>query len=84
MSFPPRMRAYTDLSLMLLTFVSTVVWNVEVGIAVSVIMSLLLVVHRSSKTRMTILVSDKVPPLLTKVLTPSYRVGCLERISGDP
>ncbi|KAI0087124.1 sulfate anion transporter [Irpex rosettiformis] len=50
-----KMRAYTDLSLMLLTFVSTVVWNVEVGIAVSVVMSLLLVVHRSSRARMTIL-----------------------------
>ena len=32
------------------------IWNVEVGIAVSIIVSLLLVVRRSSKTRMAILV----------------------------
>ncbi len=54
---PDRMRAWVDLSLMALTFLLTIIWNVEVGIAVSVIVSLLLVVHRSSKTRMTILAS---------------------------
>ena len=42
---------------MALTFFFTIIWDVEVGIAVSLIISLLLVVHRSSKTRMTILVS---------------------------
>lgn len=50
------MRAWADLSLMSLTFLFTIIWNVEVGIAVSFVISLLLVVHRSSKTRMTILV----------------------------
>jgi len=50
-----KMRAWMDLSLMMLTFLFTIIWNVEVGIAVSVIVSLLFVVHRSSKTRMTIL-----------------------------
>lgn len=52
-----RMRAWVDLALMFLTFFLSIVWNVEVGIVVSVIISLLLVVHRSSRTRMTILVS---------------------------
>lgn len=50
------MRAWVDLSLMALTFFLTIIWNVEVGIAVSIIVSLLLVVHRSSRPRMTILV----------------------------
>ncbi|KAI0686700.1 sulfate anion transporter [Cytidiella melzeri] len=50
-----KMRAWQDLSLMGLTFIFTTVWNVEVGIAVSMIISLLFVVHRSSRARMTIL-----------------------------
>lgn len=52
-----RMGAWVDLTLMTLTFVFSVIWNVEVGIVVSLIISLLLVVHRSSRARMTILVS---------------------------
>ncbi|KAL0955588.1 hypothetical protein HGRIS_001824 [Hohenbuehelia grisea] len=50
-----RMSAWVDMFLLCLTFVLSMVWNVEVGIVVSLIISLLLVVHRSSKTRMTIL-----------------------------
>lgn len=50
-----RMSAWVDLTLMGLTFVFSIFWNVEVGIVVSLIISLLLVVHRSSKTRMTIM-----------------------------
>lgn len=50
------MGAWIDLSLMFLTFFCSIVYNVEVGIVVSLIISLLLLVHRSSKTRMTILV----------------------------
>ena len=55
------MRAWIDLSLMSLTFFLTIIWNVEIGIAVSVVISLLLVVRRSSRTRMTILVSRFFP-----------------------
>ena len=51
-----RMHAWVDLTLMALTFLFTIIWDVEIGIAVSVVISLLLVVHRSSKTRMAILV----------------------------
>ena len=51
-----RMRAWIDLLLMSLTFFLTIIWNVEIGIAVSVVISLLLVVRRSSRPRMTILV----------------------------
>ncbi|KAJ7658522.1 sulfate anion transporter [Mycena rosella] len=50
-----KMSAWVDLSLMFLTFFCAIVWNIEVGIMLSMIASLLLVVHRSSKTRMTIL-----------------------------
>ncbi|TFK45036.1 sulfate anion transporter [Crucibulum laeve] len=50
-----RMAAWVDLALMFLTFTFSIIWNVEVGVVVSLIISLLLVVHRSSKTRMTIL-----------------------------
>ena len=50
------MKAWIDLALMTLTFVLTIIWNVEIGIAVSVVISLLLVVRRSSRPRMTILV----------------------------
>ncbi|OCH93490.1 sulfate anion transporter [Obba rivulosa] len=50
-----KMRSWIDLLLMSLTFIFTIVWNVEVGVAVSLVISLLLVVHRSSKTRLTIL-----------------------------
>jgi len=50
-----RMKAWLDLTLMSLTFFLSIIWNIEVGVVVSVIISLLMVVHRSSKTRMTIL-----------------------------
>ncbi|KAJ7655602.1 sulfate anion transporter [Mycena polygramma] len=50
-----KMKAWVDLSLMFLTFFCAIIWNIEVGIMLSLIASLLLVVHRSSKTRMTIL-----------------------------
>ena len=50
------MRAWIDLLLMSLTFFLTIIWNVEIGIAVSVVISLLVVVRRSSRPRMTILV----------------------------
>ena len=52
-----RMRAWIDLGLMFLTFALTIGWSVEVGVAVSIIISLLLVIHRSSKARLMILVS---------------------------
>src|SRR5271168_768655 len=50
------MKAWVDLTLMSLTFILSIIWNIEVGVVVSLVISLLMVVHRSSKTRMTILV----------------------------
>ncbi|TFK74713.1 sulfate anion transporter [Pluteus cervinus] len=50
-----QMEAWVDLSLMFLTFFLSVVWHLETGVVVSLVISLLLVVHRSSKPRMTIL-----------------------------
>ncbi|KAI0029824.1 sulfate anion transporter [Vararia minispora EC-137] len=47
--------SWVDMGLMILTFVLTIVWNVQTGVVVSVIISLLLVVRRSSRPRMTIL-----------------------------
>ncbi|KAI9568884.1 sulfate transporter family-domain-containing protein [Boletus coccyginus] len=47
--------AWMDLAMMFITFTLSVIWNVEIGIVVSLIISLLLVVRRSSKTRMTVL-----------------------------
>ena len=52
-----RIGAWMDLAMMFITFTLSVIWNVEIGIVVSLIISLLLVVRRSSKTRMTVLVS---------------------------
>jgi len=50
-----KMRAWVDFGLMSLTFFSTLIWSVEVGIVVSVTVSLLLVVRESSKTSVKIL-----------------------------
>ena len=52
-----RMRSWIDLALMFLTFTLTIGWSVEVGVAVSIVISLLLVIYRSSKARLMILVS---------------------------
>ncbi|KZT41884.1 sulfate anion transporter [Sistotremastrum suecicum HHB10207 ss-3] len=55
LAFYFKMGAWIDLALMSLTFILTLAWNVEVGVTCSVIISLLLVVRRSSKTRISIL-----------------------------
>lgn len=51
------MRAWADMAVMYLTFFLSIIWNIEAGVVASLVISLLLVVHRSSKPRMTILVS---------------------------
>ena len=56
-----RMRSYADLAVIVVTLVGTMLYNIEVGVVGSIILSLLLVVHKSSKPRLTILVS----PFLT-------------------
>ncbi|KAL1744823.1 sulfate transporter family-domain-containing protein [Schizophyllum fasciatum] len=50
-----RMRSWVDLTMLFLTLVFSIVWNVEAGIVASVVISLALVLHRASKTGMTIL-----------------------------
>jgi high affinity sulfate transporter 1 len=50
-----RIGAWTDLAMMFFTFSLSVIWNIEIGIIVSLIISLLLVIKRSSHTRMIIL-----------------------------
>lgn len=83
----PRMRSWMDLTLMILTFVFSMIWNVEVGIVVSIIISLLLVVRRSSKTRMAILVRllSSFIKILMRNLCPfcSGRDGYLGQTSGS-
>ena len=81
------MRSWIDLALMLLTFTLTIGWSVEVGVAVSIVISLLLVIHRSSKARLMILVSS---PIHTVCQIPGlslrrfawFREGSLEPIGG--
>ncbi|KAI0002285.1 sulfate anion transporter [Russula compacta] len=50
-----KMQAWIDMTLMALTFILTIIWSIQVGVTVSLIISLLLVVRRSSKTRMALL-----------------------------
>ncbi|ELU42006.1 sulfate anion transporter [Rhizoctonia solani AG-1 IA] len=50
-----KMRSWVDLALMFVTFAFTLFWSVEVGVVVSVTVSLLLVVHKSSKAHIKIL-----------------------------
>src|SRR5882762_193168 len=66
-----RMRSWVDIALMTLTFVFSIIWNIEVGIVVSIIISLLLVVRRSSKTRMSILVR-----FLLNIMVNCYNPVC--------
>ena len=68
------MRAWIDLALMFLTFTLTIGWSVEVGVAVSIVISLLLVIHRSSKARLMILVSQLLL-ILDSVLMLSCELG---------
>lgn len=67
-----------DLAMMFITFTLSVIWNVEIGIVVSLIIALLLVVRRSSKTRMTVLVSPAKPHCLN-VLTDDLTTGPCSR-----
>jgi len=50
-----KMRAWIDMTLMSLTFFLTIIWSVQVGVIVSLVISLLLVVRRSSRARMSIM-----------------------------
>jgi len=61
---------------MTLTFLLTTLWSVEVGVAVSVTISLLLVVHRSSRARLSILVSsDSYQPAYTSIQLTKWIQG---------
>lgn len=68
---------------MTLTFVLTIFWDLELGIAVSLVISLLLVVHRSSKTRMTILVRESAMRIRLKPKTITVRAASLALIHGN-
>ncbi|TPX53266.1 hypothetical protein PhCBS80983_g06323 [Powellomyces hirtus] len=50
-----RMRAWTDLGLLLMTFVTTIVLSIESGTLLSVGVSLLLVVKHTTKTRLAVM-----------------------------
>lgn len=75
------MRSWVDMTLMSLTFILTIVWSVQVGVTVSLIISLLLVVRRSSRTRLTILV--RYLPSRTNCLFKLRCVGVLGSYTGN-
>jgi len=78
------MAAWMDVAIMSLTFFLSIMYNLEVGVVVSLVLSLLLVVHRSSKTRMTILVSNKLLLCRDLVLVNvTHRAGSQEPIGGN-
>ena len=77
-AFVRRMGAWVDVGLMLLTFTLTIGWSVEVGVAGSIVMSLLLVIHRSSKARLMILVSHQLC-----VLCSVWRLYLLSDLGKD-
>jgi MFS superfamily sulfate permease-like transporter len=51
------MQSNMDVTLLALTFFLSIIWEIQEGIIVSVILSLLLVVKRSSKARISLVVS---------------------------
>lgn len=63
---------------MALTFALTIFWDLEMGIAVSLVISLVLVVHKSSKPRMTILVST----CLVRAQSLTRLTECQGRLPG--
>ena len=77
------MGAWVDLTLMFLTFLFSMIDNVEVGVVVSLVISLLLVVHRSSKARMNILVSFMPRSCVRRWLTLGDRGVYPARTAGN-
>ncbi|TPX40388.1 hypothetical protein SeLEV6574_g06642 [Synchytrium endobioticum] len=68
-----KLRAWSDLGLLLLTFCTTVFISIEAGTLISVGVSLLLVVKESTKTRISILGMTYVVDTSTGLVKPKFR-----------
>lgn len=75
------MRAHTDMGLIALTFTLTIAYSIEVGVLVSFVISLLMIVRRSSKVSIGIMVRFTSVSTI-RLLYRVDRVESKERISG--
>jgi MFS superfamily sulfate permease-like transporter len=62
LKFMWRVRAWKDIVLMIVTFSATVLFSLEIGTAISVVLSLLATIKQSSCPRITVLVSLIIQP----------------------
>jgi MFS superfamily sulfate permease-like transporter len=76
-----RLRAWNDLALLLLTFLTTIVVSIEVGTLISVGTSLLLVMKHTTKTRIAILGKTLVIDPVTGVVKAKFRP--MQSTTGD-
>ncbi|RKO86857.1 sulfate transporter family-domain-containing protein, partial [Blyttiomyces helicus] len=81
-----RLRAWKDVGLLLMTFLTTIFVSIESGTLLSVGVSLLLVVKHTTKTRLAILGRTAVMDPISGVVKTKYRniheYGRVERIEG--
>ncbi|KAF1811662.1 sulfate transporter [Eremomyces bilateralis CBS 781.70] len=75
-----RIRGWSELTLMLLIFLATVFWNLKIGIAVGIGVSLLRVLRHSTRPRIQIL--GRVPGTTDKFENAEAEPGRLENIEG--
>jgi MFS superfamily sulfate permease-like transporter len=75
-----RIRGYSELLLMLVIFLSTIFWDIKVGIAVGIGLSLLRVVRHSTRPRVQIL--GRVPGTQDKFENAERQPGRLEFFEG--
>ena len=75
-----RIRGYSELTLMILIFVATIFWNLKIGIAVGIGLSLLRVIRHSTRPRIQIL--GRVPGTTDKFENAERSPGRLEFIEG--
>jgi MFS superfamily sulfate permease-like transporter len=75
-----RIRGYSELALMLLIFGSTIFWNLKIGIAVGIGLSLLRVVRHATRPRIQIL--GRVPGTTDKFENAERAPGRLEFFEG--
>jgi MFS superfamily sulfate permease-like transporter len=80
LTFFIRIRGYSELLLMILIFVATIFWNLKIGIAVGIGLSLLRVIRHSTRPRIQIL--GRVPGTTDKFENAEREPGRLEFIEG--
>ncbi|KAF2401949.1 hypothetical protein EJ06DRAFT_369268 [Trichodelitschia bisporula] len=75
-----KIRGYSELTLMTLIFLSTVLWNIKIGIAVGIGLSVLRVVRHSTRPRIQIL--GRVPGTTDRFEDAERAPGVVEFIAG--